>query len=439
MIVTKLALYIPSVILPALCIYTFSVTFNKLRKERIVPGILVHMLLCSILSFVRIFLTLNLPGYIGFLTSVFDFLFVIYVCKASFHRRVLSAAKAILINISLLFILLFFYVLLISDKYSVDTTGIWANVTSIVAYLVELELFFTIIIIRNMKRNSLASKYLILSLTIALSMALTLFLSPMILEPSYYDSEMVFVIHIVSGSILTLSIFTLLRGLISIWEQNYRLKVIVEKTTMEEEYYKSIQESLKQISIIRHDYKNHLGIIELLLEKKDYDKAKEYVDKINRETIHATEDLVSSPSPVVSSIVAAKSSVLQEYGGTLNFSSSFGGIFFDDFDVVSILSNILDNAIRAASAADDKDVDLSINQFGDNLMIECTNHFSGTLIKSNGQFLTTKSTDKMLHGLGLESVRQTAAKLHGFVKIQDTHDTFTINVCLPNIVPKQQS
>lgn len=439
MIVTKLALYIPSVILPALCIYTFSVTFNKLRKERIVPGILVHMLLCSILSFVRIFLTLNIPSYIGFLTSVFDFLFVIYVCKASFHRRVLSAAKAILINFSLLFILLFFYVLLISDKYSVDTTGIWANVTSIVAYLVELELFFTIIIIRNMKRNSLASKYLILSLTIALSMALTLFLSPMILEPSYYDSEMVFVIHIVSGSILTLSIFTLLRGLISIWEQNYRLKVIVEKTTMEEEYYKSIQESLKQISIIRHDYKNHLGIIELLLEKKDYDKAKEYVDKINRETIHATEDLVSSPSPVVSSIVAAKSSVLQESGGTLNFSSSFGGIFFDDFDVVSILSNILDNAIRAASAADDKDVDLSINQFGDNLMIECTNHFSGTLIKSNGQFLTTKSTDKMLHGLGLESVRQTAAKLHGFVKIQDTHDTFTINVCLPNIMPKQQS
>lgn len=439
MIVTKLALYIPSVILPALCIYTFSVTFNKLRKERIVPGILVHMLLCAILSFVRIFLTLNLPSYIGFLTSVFDFLFVIYVCKASFHRRVLSASKAILINFSLLFILLFFYVLLISDKYSVDTTGIWANVTSIVAYLVELELFFTIIIIRNMKRNSLASKYLILSLTIALSMALTLFLSPMILEPSYYDSEMVFVIHIVSGSILTLSIFTLLRGLISIWEQNYRLKVIVEKTTMEEEYYKSIQESLKQISIIRHDYKNHLGIIELLLEKKDYDKAKEYVDKINRETIHATEDLVSSPSPVVSSIVAAKSSVLQEYGGTLNFSSSFGGIFFDDFDVVSILSNILDNAIRAASAADDKDVDLSINQFGDNLMIECTNHFSGTLIKSNGQFLTTKSTDKMLHGLGLESVRQTAAKLHGFVKIQDTHDTFTINVCLPNIMPKQQS
>lgn len=439
MIVTKLALYIPSVILPALCIYTFSVTFSKLRKERIVPGILVHMLLCAILSFVRIFLTLNLPSYIGFLTSVFDFLFVIYVCKASFRRRVLSAAKAILINFSLLFILLFFYVLLISDKYSVDTTGIWANVTSIVAYLVELELFFTIIIIRNMKRNSLASKYLILSLTIALSMALTLFLSPMILEPSYYDSEMVFVIHIVSGSILTLSIFTLLRGLISIWEQNYRLKVIVEKTTMEEEYYKSIQESLKQISIIRHDYKNHLGIIELLLEKKDYDKAKEYVDKINRETIHATEDLVSSPSPVVSSIVAAKSSVLQEYGGTLNFSSSFGGIFFDDFDVVSILSNILDNAIRAASAADDKDVDLSINQFGDNLMIECTNHFSGTLIKSNGQFLTTKSTDKMLHGLGLESVRQTAAKLHGFVKIQDTHDTFTINVCLPNIMPKQQS
>ena len=439
MIVTKLALYIPSVILPALCIYTFSVTFSKLRKERIVPGILVHMLLCAILSFVRIFLTLNLPSYIGFLTSVFDFLFVIYVCKASFRRRVLSAAKAILINFSLLFILLFFYVLLISDKYSVDTTGVWANVTSIVAYLVELELFFTIIIIRNMKRNSLASKYLMLSLTIALSMALTLFLSPMILEPSYYDSEMVFVIHIVSGSILTLSIFTLLRGLISIWEQNYRLKVIVEKTTMEEEYYKSIQESLKQISIIRHDYKNHLGIIELLLEKKDYDKAKEYVDKINRETIHATEDLVSSPSPVVSSIVAAKSSVLQEYGGTLNFSSSFGGIFFDDFDVVSILSNILDNAIRAASAADDKDVDLSINQFGDNLMIECTNHFSGTLIKSNGQFLTTKSTDKMLHGLGLESVRQTAAKLHGFVKIQDTHDTFTINVCLPNIMPKQQS
>ena len=439
MIVTKLTLYIPSVILPALCIYTFSVTFSKLRKERIVPGILVHMLLCSILSFVRIFLTLNLPSYIGFLTSVFDFLFVIYVCKASFRRRVLSAAKAILINFSLLFILLFFYVLLISDKYSVDTTGVWANVTSIVAYLVELELFFTIIIIRNMKRNNLASKYLILSLTIALSMALTLFLSPMILEPSYYDSEMVFVIHIVSGSILTLSIFTLLRGLISIWEQNYRLKVIVEKTTMEEEYYKSIQESLKQISIIRHDYKNHLGIIELLLEKKDYDKAKEYVDKINRETIHATEDLVSSPSPVVSSIVAAKSSVLQEYGGTLNFSSSFGGIFFDDFDVVSILSNILDNAIRAASAADDKDVDLSINQFGDNLMIECTNHFSGTLIKSNGQFLTTKSTDKMLHGLGLESVRQTAAKLHGFVKIQDTHDTFTINVCLPNIMPKQQS
>ena len=44
---------------------------------------------------------------------------------------------------------------------------------------------------------------------------------------------------------------------------------------------------------------------EKLTEKYQKDLLK-YVERINKETVHATEDLVNSPSPVVSSIVAAK-------------------------------------------------------------------------------------------------------------------------------------
>ena len=102
----------------------------------------------------------------------------------------------------------------------------------------------------------------------------------------------------------------------------------------------------------------------------------------------------------------------------------------DDF--VTIIGNLLDNAIEAAEKIqDDKYISLNIRYSKGTLFITVKNSFDGTLNIKNNQFETTKK-DTMLHGIGLQSIEAAIHKYNGELLTSHSDTEFIAKTILVN-------
>ncbi len=110
----------------------------------------------------------------------------------------------------------------------------------------------------------------------------------------------------------------------------------------------------------------------------------------------------------------------------------------DDFDLHTIVSNALDNAIEAAAQVDDparREVRLRLSRVGGMLFLKVENSFAGTLRRAggrpDGRLLTTKEDATGAHGHGLENIRRTVGRLGGSVACEDKDGRFTLTAMVP--------
>ena len=119
---------------------------------------------------------------------------------------------------------------------------------------------------------------------------------------------------------------------------------------------------------------------------------------------------------------------------------NFDLISLDDFTIITILGNLLDNAITAASKVADGFIKLSIEQIDTYLSIHCTNNHCEKIIKKEGRFISSKPSnysDKSfnnMHGLGIVSVTRTVEQLNGTVNFDYDEHTFTAAALVPNYI-----
>ena len=105
---------------------------------------------------------------------------------------------------------------------------------------------------------------------------------------------------------------------------------------------------------------------------------------------------------------------------------------YDSTDLCIILGNLLDNALEAVMHLQEKLrwVEVNVTQIKGSLSITVRNPFEGEISKDRfGGFLTGK-TDKINHGLGLESVRRSVEKYDGELQTDAADGLFCVTVLL---------
>lgn len=228
-------------------------------------------------------------------------------------------------------------------------------------------------------------------------------------------------------ALLCLSIY---HKIVHVLEENILTKIEVEKNALQKDYYSHIEENLKTLSLLRHDFKNHLIIIQGYANEGKIEKLQSYVQSLHDELTPTV--LIDTPSQTVSSIINAKNEDCKHKGISFTFNQSFKSIAINDFYLVSILSNLLDNAITAAAKCEKGYVRLEISEAGSYLKFDCTNNHMEQIMEKNNIFQTTKTTQKEIHGLGITSMRRNIEKLRGKINIDYTENTFHVNIMLPN-------
>lgn len=191
-----------------------------------------------------------------------------------------------------------------------------------------------------------------------------------------------------------------------------------------------IQQGLEQSRSIRHDFRHHLIALRGLLERRELEEAKEYIDK---------QLGVFQPSPLIDYCSnRAINSVLSYYLE----SAKYAGVEITadirlsmdlplpDIDFCSILGNLLENALESCNRQTEgtRRIIINLNSIGSSMLaLSVKNTYSHEIRMENGQFLSSKR-DSL--GIGTSSVRHLAERHNGILKFEYKDGMFETSLFL---------
>jgi signal transduction histidine kinase len=142
----------------------------------------------------------------------------------------------------------------------------------------------------------------------------------------------------------------------------FRIYINLTINRVEEEtetpYLQNINDLLTAIRSLKHDSLNHYTAINGFIKEGLYDHAREYVQQILNETVSIEQAAEASvqvlegiKNPAVSSLLQSKMAIClaERISCTITISGSGQFSFIKTYDLIKVLGNLFDNAIRATS------------------------------------------------------------------------------------------
>lgn len=241
-----------------------------------------------------------------------------------------------------------------------------------------------------------------------------------------YDPAMSKILKLVSSGLIIFCVIYLIYRYISV---SVRQKESEMQLEIELNHYEDMMKRDRDIRAFRHDYKNNILSISALVEGGKTDEAKKYLKELY-DGLETTAIRFSTGNYLADAIISEKAAKAAENGNSIEFSGILPRDKISNNDLCTILSNVLDNAIRACEDNSPSviKIDSSLSDMG--AVITVSNPVRERVIIKDNSIKTTKS-DTLNHGIGISNIKKTAAKYDGDVRLlcDDTTFTFEITVC----------
>ena len=125
------------------------------------------------------------------------------------------------------------------------------------------------------------------------------------------------------------------------------LAEIQRRSELERAHYAAVEEKREALARIRHDYRNVITSVLILMEGGNQEKAKQLLAELT-ERISATSETPFCAIPVINAVLTEKKTICDKQGILLRPELLLPKVLpVDDFDLCIILGNLIDNAIRA--------------------------------------------------------------------------------------------
>lgn len=203
----------------------------------------------------------------------------------------------------------------------------------------------------------------------------------------------------------------------------------------------SLEESIRNLEALnttlrsqRHDYLNHIQVIYGLLELKEYEEAKNYLDPVFKDIVKVSRALKTA-QPAVNALLQAKLEVAEKNNidMILDIRSDLKYISIEPWNLCKVLANIIDNAITVLADVNKyKRINIEINENEKYYTFSISNN--GPIIPANQQEeifkqgFTTKN--EAGHGMGLFIVSRIVKEAHGTIDVISTDEktSFILNI-----------
>ncbi|MBQ2758822.1 MAG: GHKL domain-containing protein [Clostridia bacterium] len=210
------------------------------------------------------------------------------------------------------------------------------------------------------------------------------------------------------------------------FKELYKAKNEADRVAADLAYYEILNEQNETLKSFIHDEKNHLLTIKSIA---DNDEVSRYIDSIY-EDIKFHSIFGNTKNKYLDLLINKYNSICKTNGIYFQVNIHTANLsFMVPSDLITIISNILDNATEAAINSQEKVIVFSINTANGFDFIDCINSCDQ---KPNvtKDILQTLKPDKEKHGLGIKSIKQVTRKYKGEFNWSYNENKKEFRVCI---------
>lgn len=231
--------------------------------------------------------------------------------------------------------------------------------------------------------------------------------------------------------IFCVALVVILTGCIIILIKNYQQ--LINRNNALIETIDNLSRLNDKLRMDRHDYLNQLQVVYGLMELEEYDEMNSYLRKVYKELLK-TGKAVKTSKPAINALLAAKSAEA-ESGGIeflIEVKSDLKELHIEDWELCKVLSNLMDNAIKALEDSDiqEKKIRINITESPQQYIFSVENNGPEIPLEIRDNIFkkgfTTKKEEG--HGMGLAIVSEIVSKARGKIELKsDAEETvFTV-------------
>ena len=413
---TNLELVIFTNLFSILLYYAFIKSVLKRKAKKPLDYILIVVL--YVLNALTVYYVSPVPKFIVLIAL--SIVFTMLIFKVSFKKSLLANLlyNAITISIQMIGLLVMMRV----------TGKEWSQITNNESFIGDLScqivMFLIVMVMNTVFRKGVLTNLDIKGwITFALYPLFTI-IAVLVLafsvDKKSVDDVYIGMVILASGMfILSIAIFMLIDNVVRRENVIHEKEIMLGQTEHLNQMYRSLSEEREKQKAL---------MLMLAREGKTEEQIRDIEEQLGKEV--QSVDIIDTGNPLINAVLNIKYLEAKEKGIIIPFiADNLKDIKISDSDLVTIITNILDNAIEAVLKCDEKHIVFKIIKDRGTLIIDSTNNYKGEL-PADQDFVTTKS-DKKSHGFGLANIKNTVKANNGNCFIDTEGGIFHISIALP--------
>lgn len=246
--------------------------------------------------------------------------------------------------------------------------------------------------------------------------------------PTFHNLFLVF------GCVLLLAsnvvAFVIYDRLIQAMNQVKNYELMETKRHLEEIHYKSVNDMNEQVKTILHSMNGVMQTLDVLMQNQETEQIKRVISGLHEQLSEAGQKIYCG-NPLIDAILSEKSRIAYEQNIAYHVfvEPGFTMMEMKPIDLISLISNLIDNAIEAAAKCKNGYVDIKMFQANDGsiVIMKFKNNYTENPVEYGGRFQTGKENPSM-HGIGLKQVCQLVEQYEGYINILYEDNIFEVTI-----------
>lgn len=356
----------------------------------------------------------------------------------------ISAVKTIILTLliqGIIGVIDYIVIMIVTARYnnidiledSTDLIGVLVIIASRIILFLFLIIIKRISVIKKKNVIDMSNKEWLQFLIFPIFTLITVIVMTNSMITSYHE-DIVNVYYVIAIVLIVLNmvVFHLINEILENSQRIREADVLKQQSIGQLELYNSLRKNYDIQRKRTHEYKNQIMCIDSLLKKKNYNKLEEYINSIF-DKLDGQLDMVDTNNEVVNAVINAKYyEALQNDVLFILKINDLSHIKVSDEDIVTILSNLLDNAIEAAGQCDidKRTVGIKLLYEDDVLSIAVSNSYKTEPEIMEDGYMRTIKDDKEQHGLGIRNVVATLEKYNAEYIIDYKNGEFVFSIIM---------
>ncbi len=241
------------------------------------------------------------------------------------------------------------------------------------------------------------------------------------------------VIYSIAFAIVIVGIFIQLATVILLFMQRnlYKEKKQITEKYLNEQisHYEYLEQREIETKRFRHDLRNHMQMLSNLAHNGQHKKIDDYLDAMNVK-IESFGNVITVQNGIADAIINQSYSRAEQDGIKMDIKGRFPReCAVEAYDLCTILSNVLNNALEAAVKSNEKRISIDCRYNDKNIILVVKNTYKDVGQFENDKFKTSKE-DMDYHGYGLINIRESLNKYNGVLDVETDGEVFTLKISL---------